>query len=107
MRRSFEFLLESSGLDFKSFVSAESFLSGAMPTDKDLLLLDINLSAMNGLGLLGRLSAQKINPPVIVITAFDDEATRESCKSFGVKAFLRKPVDAEALMDLIRYHIHY
>ena len=105
VQRSFEIFLESAGLEYKSFGSAESFLSGEMPTIKDLLLLDINLPGMSGLDLLNELSLAKRNTPVIVITASDDARIREGCKRFGVKAFLRKPVDGEALTDLIKYHI--
>jgi len=106
VRRSFEIFLESAGFAFKSFGSAESFLSNGIPTMKDLLLLDINLPEMNGLDLLSKLSREKKNTSVIVITAIDDEQTREGCKRFGVKAFLRKPVDGGALIDLIKYHFH-
>lgn len=106
VRRSFEVFLESAGLDFKSFESAESFLSGGTPTTKDLLLLDINLPGMSGLDLLRELSLEKKTTPAIVITASDDVRIREGRKRYGVKAFLRKPVDGGALVDLIKYHIH-
>jgi CheY-like chemotaxis protein len=43
--------------------------------------------------------------PVIVVTAFDEPHTREICTSYGVKAYLRKPVDGEALIDLIKYNL--
>ena len=59
VRRSFEVFLESAGLEFKSFGSAESFLSGGMATNNDLLLLDINLPVMSGLDLLSKLSQEK------------------------------------------------
>jgi FixJ family two-component response regulator len=105
MRRSFEIFLESAGLEFKSFGSAESFLSNGMPTINDLLLLDINLPEMNGLDLLRSFDQEKKNIPVIVITALDDTHTRENCKKYGAKAFLRKPVDGDTLVDLIKYHL--
>jgi FixJ family two-component response regulator len=105
VNRSFEIFLESAGLEFRSFRSAESFLSAVKPGVNDLLLLDINLPVMTGMDLLGKLEHQKKNIQVIVITALDDARTREWCKRNGVKAFLRKPVDGVALMDLINYHI--
>jgi FixJ family two-component response regulator len=104
VRRSFEIFLESAGIEFKSFGSAESFLSSGVPTINDLLLLDINLPVMSGLDLLDSLAKDKKPVPTIVITAVDDGRTRERCKGYGVKAFLRKPVDGETLMDLIKYH---
>lgn len=96
--------LESAGLEFKSFGSAESFLTDEVATDHDLLLLDINLPGISGLDLLGRLASHENHVPVIVITALDDINTRETCLKYGVRAFLRKPVD-ETLIDLIKYHM--
>jgi len=105
VRRAFETLLESAELEYKSFGSANSFLSGEMPTANDLIVLDINLPEINGLDTLKKFSAENRFIPVIVVTATDDEKIRECCRKYGVKAFLRKPVDGEALIDLIKYHI--
>ena len=105
VRRSFEILLESAGLEFKSFPSAELFLSDVNPLNHDLLLLDINLTGMNGFDLLDTLIQEKKNIPAFVITSVDDVYTRQTCKRYGVKALLRKPVDGETLIDLIHYHM--
>jgi FixJ family two-component response regulator len=105
VRRSFEFFLESAELEYKSFGSAISFLADGMPTVNDLLVLDINLPEMSGLDLLNKFTQEKKLIPVIVVTARDDSAIRESCISYGVKAFLRKPVDGAALMDFIKNNI--
>jgi two-component system sensor histidine kinase/response regulator len=43
--------------------------------------------------------------PVIVITAFDEPKYRDSSREYGVLAFLRKPVDGEALLDIIKYNL--
>lgn len=104
VRRSLEILLESAGLEFKSFASAELFLSDVSPLNHDLLLLDIKLPGMNGLDLLDTLVQEKKSIPAIVITSVEDEHTRKACKRYGVKALLRKPVDSETLIDLIHYH---
>jgi AmiR/NasT family two-component response regulator len=47
----------------------------------------------------------KVPLTVIVVTANDEPKNREYCRQFGVKAYLRKPVDAEALLDIINYSI--
>jgi two-component system response regulator FixJ len=105
VRRSFEFFLESAELEYKSFGSAITFLADGMPTVNDLLVLDINLPEMSGLDLLKKFSQEKKQIPVIVVTASDDPAIRESCRSYGVKAFLQKPVGGGILMDLIKNNI--
>jgi FixJ family two-component response regulator len=105
VRRSFEFFLESAELEYKSFGSAITFLYNGMPTVNDLLVLDINLPEMSGLDLLKKFTQEKKQIPVIVVTARDDSGSLECCNSYGVKAFLRKPVDGQALMDLIKKNI--
>ncbi len=60
---------------------------------------------MSGFDVLKKLEDDGISLPVIVVTAFDDYSTREKCKDFGVKAFLRKPVDGETLIDIIKYNL--
>jgi FixJ family two-component response regulator len=62
---------------------------------------------MSGLDLLNKFAQDKKLIPVIVVTARDDSSIRESCISYGVKAFLRKPVDGAALMDLIKNNIMF
>ena len=102
--RGFELFLKSSGMEFRSFESATDFLSGCQPEQKDVLVLDLNLPGMPGTDLLKKLEEEEIDLPVIVVTAFDEEQSREICKKYGVKAYLRKPVDGEALIDIIKYN---
>jgi FixJ family two-component response regulator len=105
VREAMELLLKSAGLIYQSFESAEQFLSGFKPCLEDILVLDLNLPGMNGCDLLKKISHEGIRIHVIVTTAFDDPTSRKLCKLYGVTAFLRKPVDGEALIDLIKYHL--
>jgi FixJ family two-component response regulator len=104
VRRAFEIFLKSASLDLLSFERAEDFLSAVKPELNDLLILDLHLPGLSGTELLKKLDHDGNHIPVIVVTAFDDKHSRELCKRYGVKAFLRKPVDGEALIDTIRYN---
>jgi FixJ family two-component response regulator len=104
-RSAFNLLLESYGLEFRSFGSAEELLSAVRPTLKDLLVLDLNLPGISGLDLLKKFTQEKIDIPVIIVTAFDHVQSRESSKQYGVKAFLRKPVEGKTLIDLIKSNV--
>ena len=73
------------------------------PTVNDLLVLDLSMPGMSGEDLLKKFSLEGLLIPVIVVTAFDDPQSREYCKQYGVKAYMRKPVDGEALIDFIKY----
>lgn len=106
VRRAFEIFLKSAGFEYKSFESADDFLTVNRTDGNDLMVLDLNLPGMSGLELLKKFKQEGTHLPVIVVTAFDDPGSRELCKQYSVKAFLRKPVDGEALLDIIRYNLY-
>ena len=91
-------------MEFRSFESAIDFLDQCQPGELDILVLDLNLPGMTGCDLLKKLGEKDLHIPVIVVTAFDDAQNRETCRQYGVKAYLRKPVDGEALIDMIKYN---
>jgi FixJ family two-component response regulator len=101
VRRAFELFIKSAGMKFQSFESADDFIAERTPGLNDILVLDLNLPGMNGIDLLKKLDHDKIHVPVIVVTAFDDPQSRAYCKKYGVLAYMRKPVDGEALIDLL------
>lgn len=97
--------LKSTGMDIRSFENAEAYLSTVKPQPNDILILDLHLPGMNGCDLLNKLTEECISIPVIIVTAFDEPESREVCRQYGVKAFLRKPLDSEALLDIITYSL--
>jgi FixJ family two-component response regulator len=104
VRDGFMMLLQSAGYDCSAFESAEMFFKHYKARAKDLIILDMHLVGMNGCTLLEKLEEEGLHLPVIVITAFDEPKYRECCREYGVIAFLRKPVDGEALLDIIKYN---
>ena len=101
----FMMLLKSAGYECKSFITAEKFLASYHPTLNDLLILDIQLTGMNGCQLLETLAERKLHLPVIVITSIDDPRYRQCSRDYGAIAYLRKPVDGAALLDIIQYRL--
>ena len=105
VRMGFEILLKSAGYNSISFESAEAFLQQSLSGVNDLLLLDMHLPGMNGCEFLQLLKKTGIFIPVIIITAYDEPYSRQCAKDYGALAFLRKPVDSDALIDLIQYNL--
>ena len=105
VRDGFRMLLKSRGYECSAFDSAEKFLKGYKAGMNDLIILDMNLIGINGCTLLEKLEEMGLHIPVIVITAFDEPKYRDCCREYGVLAFLRKPVDGEALLDIIKYNL--
>lgn len=101
----FQKLLKSAGYQSVAFSNLEDFLKSWKPKNSDLLILEIHMPGMNSYSLLDCLRKRESSLPIIVVTAFDDKEDRESSKRHGVLAFLRKPVDGEALIDLVQFAI--
>lgn len=101
----FMMLLKSAGYECESFITAEKFLASYHLTLNDLLILDMQLPGMSGCNLLATLAELKLPLPVIVISSFDDPKYRQCSRDHGAIAYLRKPVDGEALLDIIQYKL--
>ena len=58
-----------------------------------LILSDINMPGMSGLEMLPKVKAERPNVPVIMITAYGDEATTRTASELGAAGLLPKPID--------------
>lgn len=72
--------------------------------EPDLLILDLVMPNLDGLGVLERLNARLTSPrpKVIVLTAFGQESLTHQAMSLGVDYFVLKPFDLEILGKRIR-----
>jgi FixJ family two-component response regulator len=101
MRQSVERLLSAQGYTVNTFESAEAFLESALIGSVRGLVLDIHLGGMSGIELRRRLSAAKSRIPVVFITAYDDDATRNEALTAGCVDCLLKPFAAERLTEAL------
>jgi FixJ family two-component response regulator len=106
IRRGLDLLFRSAGLDSHAYSSAETFIAEAHLGDYDVIVLDMQMPGMSGCDLLKYLSRHELFLPIIIITAYDEKASRECAKNYGAVAYLRKPVDSQALIDLIKYSVN-
>jgi len=102
MRKALERLLRVAGYEPASFSSAEAFLAAAGSDLPACLVLDIHLPGLSGFELHRRLTASGYEPPVIFITAQDEESAREEARQLGCSAYFRKPFAGTALLEAIR-----
>jgi len=102
VRRALSRLVRSEGFAATTFASAFEFLEAHRRQVFACLILDVHLGRMSGLDLAEVLAGEEPRIPIIIITAFDEPAAREGANRVGVQGYLRKPVDAEVLMDAVR-----
>jgi CheY-like chemotaxis protein len=72
-----------------------------------LILSDINMPGMTGLEMLPKVKAARPNVPVIMITAYGDDATRKKAIQLGAAGLLTKPIDFGALRQEIDQRLDY
>ena len=68
----------------------------------DLIVLDIMMPHLHGLGVLELLKESNSNVPVIMATARQDARSWAASMNMGAKSFLHKPFTAEALVSAVK-----
>jgi CheY-like chemotaxis protein len=74
----------------------------ADPGRFDLVLLDQTMPRMTGLEAASRMRALRADVPLVLYTGYSDDLTSEQVEAAGLQALLRKPVDTEELLALVR-----
>lgn len=69
-----------------------------------VVLLDLKLPIIDGLGVLERIRANPITQllPVVILTTSNEDSDLVSSYSLGANSFIRKPVSFEEFMEAIR-----
>jgi FixJ family two-component response regulator len=98
-------LFLSAEMKIQTFESAEDLLECQLREDQACLISDVKLKGLSGLDLQQKLVKAGIKIPVIFLTAVDSNEIRQQAKQAGAAGYLRKPVDDQALLDIIRWAI--
>ena len=80
------------GLDALDVVSREAV---------SLVLLDLSLPGLNGLGVLERVKKDHPDCPVILMTAYDSPGSAERAAALGAAHFVTKPFDFDRMVRLV------
>jgi len=102
VRDSLSFLLETANIATRSYDSAPALLARADRLEPGCILTDVRMPEMNGLEMVRRLTERGVRHPVIVMTGHADVPLAIEAMRAGVKDFIEKPFDDEALLSSIR-----
>ena len=94
-------LLASFGYSAESYKSAEQFLTSGALSRTSCIITDVEMRQMSGLGLLQYLKNGNSTVPVIIITGKPSARSEAFYLESGAAGFFRKPVDGDALVELI------
>jgi FixJ family two-component response regulator len=101
--RAMKRLILSMNMDVESFASGREFLDSDYRDQNACLIVDVKIPGMSGMELQQKLVDKGSKLPVIFITAFDTEETRDQAKKAGAAGYFQKPVDDQALLDSIQW----
>lgn len=73
----------------------------------DVLVLDISMPYLDGIGVMERLNEMETKPRVIVLTAFEQESMVQRMINMGADYYIVKPFDTAILLDRIRQFGRY
>src|SRR6202046_1791603 len=94
-------LLASFGYEAESYKSAEQFLTSFAPSRLCCIIPDVEMRKMSGLDLMQYLKKSGCVVPVIIITGKPSIRPEAFYLESGAVGFFRKPVDGDALLELI------
>ena len=102
VRDSLAFLLDTAGMASRTYDSAVALLAHADRLEAGCIVTDVRMPDMNGLEMVRRLSELGVRHPVIVMTGHADVPLAIEAVRAGVKDFIEKPFDDEAMLSSVR-----
>jgi CheY-like chemotaxis protein len=67
----------------------------------DLIVSDIQMPDFTALEVLAALRMRNLSTPIVLISAFADDAVRAEATALGAVALLKKPIDATQLLRAV------
>jgi FixJ family two-component response regulator len=99
VRRSYQRLFKSWGLEVQTFAGPDEFLAAELADTPACLILDLKLPGMDGIDLQDRLKAIGLDIPIIFITAYGTVTESVQAMKSGALEFLEKPVAETTLLE--------
>ena len=91
-------LISVLGYPVHTFDSAESYLGSEVVRNTSCLITDVQMPGMSGVELQGKLFAGGHRTPIIFVTAYPEETTRERVLRGGAIGYLSKPLREQNLV---------
>ena len=93
------------GEEALDFIFGRGAWAGRDPADLPaLILLDLNLPVLDGLGVLRQIRADERTrrAPVVILTSSNEQRDLVSSYDLGANSYVRKPVEFEEFVEAVR-----
>jgi len=101
-------VLESQGLQVLFDESGKDAIQTLVQTpDIEIVLMDVMMPEMDGFETMQRIREIETlkDIPIIALTAKAMEGDREKCLAAGANDYITKPVNTDALFEMLRAHL--
>jgi DNA-binding NtrC family response regulator len=95
-------ILEAEGLEVDEAADGEAALARLEASPAALVLTDLRMPGLDGMGLLRRLVTRAPAPRVVLVTAHGSERQAVEAIKAGAWDYFRKPFDTEELLAVVR-----
>ena len=96
-------ILEEEGFSAEQAVNGEEALSKCLENEYDFVLMDVQMPELNGIQVLAKIrDSKQTQSKFIFFSAYSVPELEEQAVALGSYAFLRKPIQVEKIIDLIR-----
>lgn len=99
-------LINKTGAEVVLASNGEEAVKIALREPIDLVLMDMQMPVMDGLGATRALREKRFTGPIIALTANAMVKDRDSCFAAGCDAFLSKPVDRPSLYKVLSDYLN-
>ncbi|WP_409297277.1 response regulator transcription factor [Peribacillus sp. SCS-26] len=97
-----QYNLEQAGFDVVTAMDGREGVKKAVEEAPDLVILDLMLPEMDGLEVCKQLRQQKLNVPILMLTAKDDEFDKVLGLELGADDYLTKPFSPREVIARIK-----
>lgn len=94
--------LKASGYDVDLVEEGRQALTRFSQAHYDVVMTDLNMPGMDGCALARNLRSQGATVPILAFTATATDAERATCSAAGINALFTKPLQIDAMDDVVR-----
>jgi two-component system, chemotaxis family, chemotaxis protein CheY len=104
MRQMVAFTLEGAGYRVRQAEDGEAALAKLAGTRPDMVITDLNMPRLDGIGLIRRLRADPklAGVPIVMLSTESEEGKKQAGKAAGATGWIVKPFDQARLVAVVK-----